>query len=310
MFDLIIPFYNSKTLFDTLASIAYQTDTDIPIYLIDDCSDIDYSDVLDFYQKTLDIHYYKLEKNSGPAVARQFGIDHSSSPYVMFMDSDDVFSCPDAVIKVKDYLLDEHDMYVFNFAEEIPGGGVEFHENDRIWLHGKVYKREFLEKHSIRFNDTYKNEDNFFNQLCVLHEPDLCYYPECLYIYRSNPESVTRRDNYAYVFDGFPFYVYNISEAMRICKEDHCDENLISYLGYQVLVTIYFFIIGYIGQRDISEILKYAKSIYQMTDFSLLSDEYKDNSIRNEIQYVLDHGDFHTLLGNYSFDDYLKELGE
>ena len=62
MIDIIIPLYNSKTIWYTLASIAYQNDTDVTVTVVDDCSskEYDYSKILDFYRKYLDIQYIRL----------------------------------------------------------------------------------------------------------------------------------------------------------------------------------------------------------------------------------------------------------
>ena len=77
MIDIIIPLYNSKTIWYTLASIAYQTDTDVTVTVVDDCSskEYDYSKMIEFYQQFLNLQYIRLEKNSGPGVARQKGIE-------------------------------------------------------------------------------------------------------------------------------------------------------------------------------------------------------------------------------------------
>ena len=90
MIDIIIPIYNArKTLELTLMSIKLQTIINkINIYLIDDNSSEDYKDILNKY-KDMNIIYIKLDKNNGPAVARQKGIEMSSSKYIMFIDADD-----------------------------------------------------------------------------------------------------------------------------------------------------------------------------------------------------------------------------
>ena len=82
--DIIIPIYNSKdTLEKTLISIERQNILDkIEIYLIDDYSTDNYESILNRYNN-LNIHYHKLDKNVGPGLARQKGIDiyreHKSS---------------------------------------------------------------------------------------------------------------------------------------------------------------------------------------------------------------------------------------
>ena len=39
------------------------------------------------------------------------------------------------------------------------------HKKSESWLHGKIYKRKFLEKNNIKFNESRYNEDVYFNEL-------------------------------------------------------------------------------------------------------------------------------------------------
>lgn len=307
MLDIIIPFYNSLTLESTLASIASQTDTNLSIYLIDDCSSMEYQDLISFYQNFLTIHYYKLEKNGGPGVARQYGIDHSHSSYIMFLDSDDSLGGVDVVENVKKILRNRYDFIIGNFVEETTDG-IVFHERDVTWLHGKIYKRSFIKKNKVRFNDTRKNEDNFFNQLMFFHKPKIYYCNEVLYIYRNNMDSMTRRNHYEYYYEGCIYYAYNIGEAMRCALEDHCDLKLISFTGYRCLIAIYFYMIE-LKDRDLSQLIQYAKRIYSYIDFSLLDSSMKEEALKNYLAIILrDH--YSLLLDHGSFDDYMAMLGD
>lgn len=93
MIDIIIPAYNAhKTISKALLSICMQTVNDkINVYIIDDCSDHDYKDIINKFKDRINIIEYKLDKNSGPGVARQYGLDHSNGEYIYFLDADDMF---------------------------------------------------------------------------------------------------------------------------------------------------------------------------------------------------------------------------
>ena len=118
MIDLIIPVYNAeKTLELTLMSIKMQTIIDkITVYLIDDFSKDNYDEILNNH-KDINIIYKKLEKNSGPAVARQKGIDISSNKYIMFIDADDLFYDTDSVKRLYETIEQGYD-YVAGFTYE------------------------------------------------------------------------------------------------------------------------------------------------------------------------------------------------
>lgn len=56
-------------------------------------------------------------------------------------------------------------------------------EKNLIWLHGKVYRREFLENNDIHFNNSSANEDNGFNRLVLLNNPVIAYIDRLTYVY-------------------------------------------------------------------------------------------------------------------------------
>lgn len=309
MLDLIIPLYNSLTIDSTLASIAYQTDTDINIYLIDDCSDINYDEIVKFYKKYLNIIVLRLNENGGPGVAREYGINNSSSPYIMFIDSDDSLASPTVIEKLR-YIINNNksDLFIGNFIEEI-GDRNYLHNHDEIWLHGKVYSRKFLKDNGVHFNETRKNEDNFFNQLCILHRPRVYYFSDVIYIYRNNINSITRINNHEYNYEGSIYYAYNISEAIRIAKEDNCDDYLISFLGYRALLAIYFYYNEFI-KKDVSKLIKYASEIYKNIDINSISDGIKNNYLIQFLKYEVDTNPKVLLKCSITFDDYIRMLGD
>ena len=93
MIDIIIPTYNSNnTLADTLESIIKQVDIPkICVYIVDDGSECDYSDIIDKYKDKIDIFFKKNVENKGPGYARNDALSISNGEYIIFIDSDDVF---------------------------------------------------------------------------------------------------------------------------------------------------------------------------------------------------------------------------
>jgi len=91
--SIIIPAYNSGKYIDkTIKGIISQTYKDWEVIVIDDCSVDDTKEIVMKYQKTdKRIKYLQLDKNSGPAMARNMGIEKSNSRYIAFCDSDDIW---------------------------------------------------------------------------------------------------------------------------------------------------------------------------------------------------------------------------
>lgn len=72
MLDIIIPAYNShKYISNALYSITSQIfDGNINVYIVNDCSDSDYSEIINKFSNVLNIKELKMKKNVGPGAAR------------------------------------------------------------------------------------------------------------------------------------------------------------------------------------------------------------------------------------------------
>ena len=93
LIDIIIPAWKAQnTLSRLLSSIASQTIVDMcKITIVNDCDEIGYDDIIHLFQPLMDVRVLNLSKNSGPGVARQYGIDNTNLPYIIFADADDTF---------------------------------------------------------------------------------------------------------------------------------------------------------------------------------------------------------------------------
>lgn len=89
--SVIIPTYNrAKILPRAINSIIAQTFQEWELFVIDDCSIDNTFEIVNSYTlKDKRIKYYKLEKNSGPNVARNKGLSLAQSEIISFLDSDD-----------------------------------------------------------------------------------------------------------------------------------------------------------------------------------------------------------------------------
>jgi glycosyltransferase involved in cell wall biosynthesis len=95
--DVIIPAFNSLTWIEqTIDSVLSQTHKDIMVYIIDDGS-TDGTEILVRSLRDKRVKYYK-KKNGGVSSARNYGIDISNSPFIAFLDSDDLWM-PDKLEK-------------------------------------------------------------------------------------------------------------------------------------------------------------------------------------------------------------------
>ena len=91
--SVIMPTYNcAKYIGESVESVIGQTITDWELEIVDDCSTDNTLEVLQPYlDKYPNIHYYRLEKNGGPAVGRTEALRRASGKYIAFFDSDDLW---------------------------------------------------------------------------------------------------------------------------------------------------------------------------------------------------------------------------
>ena len=224
MVDIIIPVYNSlDTLGRTLDSIMRQTYYEIvDVYIIDDCSDCNYEELLNKY-KDLKTHYYRLDINSGPGVAREFGLNNSNNKYIVFIDSDDYF-CEDYSIEFLFNEIDSNNLDYINaqtYSEKLDS----YYFNDAD-LHSKIYRREFLEKNDLHFNNTRYHEDNLFNNMVLACKPRYKLLEFVLYYYSCNKNSLTNNDDYD-EFNKLEILISNTREFLDETKKRNCDRNIV-----------------------------------------------------------------------------------
>jgi glycosyltransferase involved in cell wall biosynthesis len=87
--SIIIPTYNREMLITkALDSIFAQTFSDYEILIVDDASTDRTKDIIDQINSSK-IKYFRLEKNSGQCIARNYGIKRAAGKYIAFLDSDD-----------------------------------------------------------------------------------------------------------------------------------------------------------------------------------------------------------------------------
>jgi len=229
--DIIIPAYRAqKTIEKALASIFMQSIVDeVKVIIVNDADGIGYNRQIRRFKDKMEILELTMPKNSGCGPARQYGIDNSNSPLIVFLDADDYLhhafalemlrnsfkTCPDSAFAVGDFL-------------EIVGEGAEKkfvdHRQDFIWMFAKIYSREYLEKYKIRFSSVSANEDNGFNTMLQLimsiNEEKVATLGEFVYVWEYNAKSITRTNDYEYTYNQS---VYGYKENMKIAI-DHVNK--------------------------------------------------------------------------------------
>ena len=91
--SIITPSYKSKQFIaQTIESVLNQSYREWEMIIVDDASPDDSNSVIAKYtKKDSRIKLIKLEKNSGPAVARNRAIEEAKGRYIAFLDADDLW---------------------------------------------------------------------------------------------------------------------------------------------------------------------------------------------------------------------------
>lgn len=208
MVNVIIPHYNStKTIEKTLYSLAAQTKEFFMVTVVDDKSKeeelVRLKEIIQFFSGILNIKLIERETNGGPGMARQTGIDSESMcDYLIFLDSDDELY-PDAVERLyREAKVNDADLVIsdIHMESKVSKGSIFRFGDNTTWFHGKIYKRNFLDKYGIRFTEEMRdlflyNEDCYFNLLCVWLAEKKFNLEETTYLWRNNQNSITRQMN-------------------------------------------------------------------------------------------------------------------
>ena len=90
--DIILPNFNSsKFISQTIKSIMHQNYKNWKLIIVDDCSNNETKNILKEYSNKKKIKIFWQKKNRGAGFCRNYAIKKSTSPYLAFIDSDDIW---------------------------------------------------------------------------------------------------------------------------------------------------------------------------------------------------------------------------
>ena len=91
--DIILPNYNShEFIVSTIKSIVNQSYFNWKLSIVDDNSNKKTKNILKKFSKNKKIKIYWMQRNQGAGFCRNYAIKKTKSPYIAFIDSDDIWS--------------------------------------------------------------------------------------------------------------------------------------------------------------------------------------------------------------------------
>lgn len=225
--SIIVPVYNAeKYLTKCLESLVHQTYNDIEILCVNDASIDSSKSIIELYSKYDNrLMLIDLEKNCGPAKARNIALDKATGDYIMFVDSDDFIAENACEILVSVAIEKDADILVFGghaFPDEYNAPDwikQKLNSNQKdylffnpnillyeqaarpfIWLH--FIKQELFETEpKIRFNEQFTlGEDQIMQFSYFPRATKISFITDKLYNYRWY-----REDSQMYKFDKMPY---------------------------------------------------------------------------------------------------------
>ena len=240
--SVVMPVYNAEPfLRDTLDDVRNQTLKEIEIICVDDGSTDGSLQLLKEIAAEDDRITVIHQENAYAGAARNNGMSHASGEYIIFWDSDDIFhenALEHMYNKIRETDSDlclcasnQYDMLtdkVFDsnacIRHEFIPDTVPFNKydipdtifnitNNVPW--NKLFKRSFIDKHGLRFQDIRQANDTYFSMMALFLAEKITYIDEVLVTYRvSNSLSISGKASKT-TLCGYDSYVYTLERMQK-----------------------------------------------------------------------------------------------
>lgn len=184
IYSVIIPHKNASGLLKRLLDSIPER-KDLEVLVIDDSSNEQEVLKLESMQSEHNFALYHNKGNKGAGASRNVGLENAKGKFVIFADSDDFFN--EGINSELDRIAEQHiDVYSYRVHSVDSDTYEESHRhlffNDLIAAYqdkgqldviykysvpwGKIYRRQFLEEHQIRFAEVIAGNDMWFSCRC------------------------------------------------------------------------------------------------------------------------------------------------
>jgi len=261
--SIIVAIFNAeKYLREALDSVLNQTLFDIECICVDDCSTDNSLAILNEYaQKDFRIKVFPMDKNSGPGVVRNYGIEKAIGEYIMILDPDDFLELDACELAYNQISKNNNDLVIFDhytynnvtktkkiygnkivpFREYLHNSNIELSKINKPyfingWSWTQIYKRSFLVKNNIKYPNIYLCEDNSFMVQVFVKSSSVSILDKPIYNYRVDRSgSLTLNSkNWHQIFIGKLYGLKFIEES------PHKENFRTMYLNFLVKSLMYF----------------------------------------------------------------------
>lgn len=280
---IVVPCYNVQLYIEKcLNSLMEQTYQNIEIICVDDGSVDSTVSIIEEYQDKDNRIKLIQQKNQYAGVARNNGMKQATGEYIIFLDADDYFAdiliekmLESAIENKSDIVLCNAFFYDnetgeinepsfvlnMNVLKDYPTGFCCEDIPERIFMVGfpvpwnKLYKREFIERNEIEFQNIRRCNDEYFVGISMVLAQKITYVNERLVTYRvNNSKSLQGYGDQKVSFDFYEAYkaikkslidkqkfeLVKIGFANKILSS--CNALLRKQNNYDSYITLYDFV--------------------------------------------------------------------
>ena len=212
--SIIIPAYNSGRYLDECLESLFRQDIDVSEYEIIIVNDGSTDNTPEITRKWSSCHRnirVISQENQGLSQARNAGIDIAEGDFIMFVDSDDIIADNTLGRIISECLTHQPDMlricaadmtdkglkrrYSYRKFNSISCGKDLMYTAFQVCAPFSIYRRSFLEAHSLRFHPGIFHEDNEFTPKAYYYAIRIRSIDDVIYHVRQTPDSITRSSN-------------------------------------------------------------------------------------------------------------------
>ena len=201
MLDIIIPCFNEPKYLNRLLTSIKRKISDylkINVYIVDDCSNYsaEYKELITLYNQYFKCFYLKTDKNSGPGIARNLGLQSSNDQYITFIDDDDLIieDILSYCISGYDFIISEIKNWDKKTNKNFPYIKALCYINS---IQGIVYNRNFINQYNLQLPNLSKGtEDSIFRVINFLLSKNIKIIENKSFYFRVYRSNSTFTKNY------------------------------------------------------------------------------------------------------------------
>lgn len=307
--SIIIPVYNvEKYIRQSIESVLNQTYKQLEMIIVDDGSKDMSASICDEYAKKDDRIKVIHKENGGLSSARNTGMKVATGKYIMFLDSDDflennacellynTIESKDLDYVIGNYIYTTYEgkkwsnpMFNVNESFEVMLQEYEksfFVMNSVVW--NKIFKREFIQEHNLKFIEGALAEDAIFCSTCYTQSPKSYFIKDIIYNYRQNKENTSISTNCN------KQYFLKLNEAYKQIYSNYKVTNNLGFYRFFCARIMPYFLCKIIDTNELKSDEEIVDVIKMFNWYFKQKDEYHVVIINDALNDIIDDINHHN----------------